>query len=162
MLFFVPMNNLPYTHLQFLDTVQSDYVYLSSDLYQLMSNVNGHLSLYAWLYNNYKLYYQAGTVPTYRNIVTKWLSTLPDEDRRGLEKIIQDEYEHYSSIMNNKSIENKGEFNVFQHSFSSLLFHIIDWWNKDNVSRTSRSIQSFTNNNIISWVVRLPPDNAVL
>jgi len=159
--FFVTMRNLPYTHLQFLGTLQSHYVYLSSDLYQIMSNSDKHLSLYAWLYNNYQIYYQRGTIPTYRSIVTKWLSTLSDADRNELEKIIQGEYEHFSGIMNNKSIENKGKFTKLQHSFSSLLYHIIGWWEKSESSNKIKSAPVQPNSQTLPWVLRLPADNAI-
>lgn len=122
------MNNLPHTHLQFLQTPQSHYVYVASDLHEVISNTNGALSLYAWLYNNYTDYKKAGKIDIYKDIVSKWLTSLATEDIDAIKKIIHEQHEYYHTIKHSiNHARQDDEFINQQYGAASFLFNITNW-----------------------------------
>ena len=88
-----------------------------------MSNSNGSLSVYAWLYNAYNDYLAAEKIPLYKHIVRQRFETLDQSTQNDLKDIIQWEKFYFDiTVMGSKK---EAKFNQHQYSFVSVLHRII-------------------------------------
>lgn len=150
------MNNIPTAALRLLPNTDAHFVLFASDLYQLLSNTNGALSIYAWLYDKFKDYKETAKLALYKTMVAKFVqsNTLDGEKKDQLDKIIEWEYDYFHGIMSSKR---EKKFDELQYSFVTALYDALG--KRDSIPHTT---SSYRDNSYTSTQTRLLPSYKVI
>lgn len=151
--FFV-MDNLLHTNINLIPNKQSHAVLFNTDLYDIMTNTNGALSIYAWLYNKFKDYKEASQLSLYKTIAGDFIEKhLNDAQKRELDAVVEEQYDYFYDVLSTKR---EKKFDQSQYWYVTALYDILG--KRKKIPHTT---SSHINNNYTSTQTSLLPSYAV-